>query len=213
MELFAAKVIAMVALGFSSMFVGILPSCFSLNSRHQWPLLLSLLLCFGAGVLMSTSLVHMLPEIRISMTEHKQYAEIILCAGFFLVYIIDEIVHFFYGDLHDHEPTEHTRLHPYEIQRQHSHPNKTSYGTAENETYYSRRNSLRQPPLNPNYFYEAGACSDDVPPSQLCHVGEKEPCNAVPIANLGLLLALCIHSILEGLAIGLQEAPLQVSLY
>ena len=74
----------------------------------------SLLLCLGGGVLMATSLVHMVPQVRhnfvIAQTgdqnltssvvqacnggDHDQFplAEIMLCAGFFVVFLIEELV-------------------------------------------------------------------------------------------------------------------------
>lgn len=71
----------------------------------------SLLLCFGGGVLMATSLVHMVPQVRRNFDAvhdqnvtfvdqpctgqpHDQFplAEIMLCAGFFVVFLIEELV-------------------------------------------------------------------------------------------------------------------------
>lgn len=49
-------------------------------------------------------------------------------------------------------------------------------------------------------------------PSQLYHVMHQEPCQATtPITNLGLLVALSIHSLLEGLAVGLEGLTSKVS--
>lgn len=54
----------------------------------------------------------------------------------------------------------------------------------------------------------------DEPPSQLCHVMHQEPCQASPpMTNVGLLVALSIHSLLEGLAVGLEGLPSKVRLY
>ncbi|XP_060851915.1 zinc transporter ZIP3-like [Rhopalosiphum padi] len=65
----------------------------------------SLLLCFGGGVLLFTTLLHLQPEVREGVgrlqktgqlpdgqgTEHL--GDLIFCAGFFMVFIVDEIVH------------------------------------------------------------------------------------------------------------------------
>ena len=57
------------------------------------------MLCFGAGVLLATAMLHILPEIREGMEEAQKslgvswLAEVIFCAGFFLVYLVEEIVH------------------------------------------------------------------------------------------------------------------------
>lgn len=44
----------------------------------------------------------------------------------------------------------------------------------------------------------------------MCHVSHTEPCNRSSSGVIGLLVALFVHSLLEGLAIGLQETVSQV---
>lgn len=85
-----AKLLAIVALGIGSFVAGILPLFISQRNRGRFPGLISFLLCFGAGVLLATALVHMLPEVRDAL---KEYAEIVFCLGFFLIYTVDEISH------------------------------------------------------------------------------------------------------------------------
>ena len=57
------------------------------------------MLCFGAGVLLATAMLHILPEIREGMEETQEslgiswLAEVVFCAGFLLVYLVEEIVH------------------------------------------------------------------------------------------------------------------------
>lgn len=94
MDVSTAKVISIIALGLGSFVAGMAPACISHSARQRHPLLISCLLCFGGGVLLSTALTHMLPEAREQLPE---YTELLLCLGFFLVYIVDEIVHFFNG--------------------------------------------------------------------------------------------------------------------
>ena len=59
----------------------------------------SIMLCFGAGVSLATAMLHILPEIREGMEVTQEslgiswLAEVILCAGFLLVYLVEEIVH------------------------------------------------------------------------------------------------------------------------
>jgi len=219
MELIEAKVTAMLGLALSSMLVGLLPGWFSSYGRQQWPLFLSSLLCFGGGVLMSTSLVHMLPEIRETMPMYKQYAELIFCTGFFIVYVIDEIVHFFYGNAHDHSANSESSQNQSNnktLKRRHSfsYQRKSGYGSTEYQPLVFANCSHRQSPYNPHYTERDGNNFDwdDQPPSQLCHVAHQEPCDASPIGNVGLLVALCVHSLLEGLAIGLQRSSSQVLL-
>lgn len=60
-------------------------------------------LCFGGGVLLGTSLLHMLPELRENFEqakilpmghEHYPLAESMLLIGFFLMYFIEELIHY-----------------------------------------------------------------------------------------------------------------------
>lgn len=72
--------------------------------HHPQGLLTSLLLCFGGGVLLFTTFVHLAPEVRASVENHQSngqlpelgtlgLAELLFCGGFFLVYLVEEAVH------------------------------------------------------------------------------------------------------------------------
>ena len=58
-----AKLLSIVALGLGSLISGLLPVFLSTRNLNRSPLLMTILLCFGAGVLLCTSLVHILPEV------------------------------------------------------------------------------------------------------------------------------------------------------
>lgn len=58
-----AKVVAILALGFGSLLMGLLPAALSRYNLRRNQVLQTVLLCFGAGILLATSLVHMLPEV------------------------------------------------------------------------------------------------------------------------------------------------------
>lgn len=106
-----AKVVAMIALGMSSFIIGLLPlklaKIVSLtNLEGEKNLLLSLMLCFGGGVLLFTTFLHLQPEVREffnTMEAHGEMpdmrgippSELVFCFGFFLVYLIEEVVHAF----------------------------------------------------------------------------------------------------------------------
>lgn len=65
----------------------------------------SLLLCFGGGVLLFTTLLHLQPEVREGVSRlqaagqlpsgqgFEHLGDLIFCAGFFMVFLVDEIVH------------------------------------------------------------------------------------------------------------------------
>lgn len=116
-----------IFLGFLPVKIG---KYFISENEHHWKgTLTSVLLCFGGGVLFATSMIHMLPEvifqykfyflmvmichIYIQVRENLEaslidfggapMAEILLCAGFFLIYLIEESVHFFLdASVHHH---------------------------------------------------------------------------------------------------------------
>lgn len=224
-----SKLLAIVALGVGSIFVGLLPACFARKSRKRCPLLLSSLLCFGGGVLLCTSLVHILPEARDnSSTAFKPYTELFFLCGFFLLYLMDEIVHFIYGEgAHSHGTENQDTTTAVENQlrttrvdqpeRRHSVLGR--YGACNpNERHSLLVSEGPQYPYNPNYIRTAYSDSAlynaaDDPPSQLCHVGHEEPCHStMPTVSLGLLVALSIHSLLEGLVVGLEGLPTKVLL-
>lgn len=64
---------------------------------------LSASLCFGAGVLLSIVFLHLLPETQANFQyamdvgyiheTHYPVAEVAVCSGFFLVYLIEEVIH------------------------------------------------------------------------------------------------------------------------
>ena len=77
MELAVVKIITMVLTGFIPILLGLLPMCFKKYikesteaSKKQTTLpcsatFTSILLCFGGGVLLCTSMVHILPEVML----------------------------------------------------------------------------------------------------------------------------------------------------
>lgn len=115
-ELLVAKIISMVILGCVSFLLGCIPlKLFSYvrspspskghlgHSHDEQPLILSLLLCFGGGVLLFTTFLHLQPEVRLEIDElvkkgqlpqtQLPFSELVFCAGFFFVYIVEEFVH------------------------------------------------------------------------------------------------------------------------
>lgn len=233
MELSQAKIIALVALGIGSMLAGLLPACLIKQSRMQWPLLLSCLLCIGGGVILSTSIVHILPEAKEEVRQSfKPYIELFFCTGFFLLYLMDEIVHFFYGEVSSHQsPSQNGHEHYHNnterridfierhistrfVRRHSSNFPRTRYDATNHQEETSTLLD-RQLPYNPIFFRAKSdsALFCEELPSQLCHVMHQEPCQATtPMTNLGLLVALSIHSLLEGLAVGLEGLTSKVLL-
>lgn len=90
-----AKLVSMVLIGAGSFVVGVAPACFVTRAQHlQQKLLLSCALCFGAGVLLATAMLHLLPEVREDLPD---YAELVFCCGFLALYLVEECAHHFCG--------------------------------------------------------------------------------------------------------------------
>lgn len=80
------------------------------ESDRKSSMVVSILLCFGGGVLLATTFLHLLPEISqtIALLENDglipkssfHLAEILMMTGFFLIYMIEELVHNY---LHRHQ--------------------------------------------------------------------------------------------------------------
>lgn len=111
-DLIIAKVVAMTVLGLTSFFIGVLPVKLTkiLNIKttdEDKNLLISLLLCFGGGVLLFTTFLHLQPEVRAALEALESgnkipvighgipTSELVFCLGFFFVYLIEEMVHLF----------------------------------------------------------------------------------------------------------------------
>lgn len=75
----------------------------SSKSEKKSAKVVSVLLCFGGGVLLATTFLHLLPDVNgeIAMLKaegripewHIELGELLMMLGFFLIYLIEEIVH------------------------------------------------------------------------------------------------------------------------
>ena len=79
------------------------------NAQRYQIVLTSVLLCFGGGVLLATAMLHILPESSEGLAVAGEKLEIeflpylVLCSGFFLIYLIEELVDLFLGHSHHSE--------------------------------------------------------------------------------------------------------------
>uniref|UniRef100_A0A1I8Q4B9 Uncharacterized protein n=1 Tax=Stomoxys calcitrans TaxID=35570 RepID=A0A1I8Q4B9_STOCA len=203
------KVMAMLILGVGSFLSGMLPSVISEQNRQRFPLATSLMLCFGAGILMATSLVHILPEVRNQM--NSNWAEISLCGGFFIIYFIDEIVHYFFGEVIQH--THQQQQHHHQQQHRHSHNgNSGNYGSIGGESEPLLQDSSTPDDHNHTHSHSHTLCHEQVieeANARICHTNHAEPCSQ-SISTMGLFAALSLHSAIEGIAIGVQNTPSKV---
>jgi zinc transporter 1/2/3 len=103
-DVLVAKIVSILVIFGGSLFCGLLPAFRIFASFPRF--YLSLILSFGGGILIATSLVHILPESREGWPKSIFTCEMTLCLGIFLVYIVEEIAHFLV--CHDlHSPLSH----------------------------------------------------------------------------------------------------------
>ncbi|KAF9796691.1 hypothetical protein SFRURICE_008101 [Spodoptera frugiperda] len=204
-----AKIITMVCLFGISMITGCLPLLISLkwdwfktgdaNLRNSNQLVMGLL-AFGGGILFATTFMHLLPEVDENI-EHLQdegelpefplfLAGLIMCAGFFMIYLIEELVHLYIN----------------------SRENK------KRNTSFAKPFKMRKSSLTSGRSIEAATAAAEL--SQMEANGKKGGENHLPLddqdsvagALRGLLivLALSIHELFEGLAVGLESSVANV---
>lgn len=185
-----------------------------INSKKL--IVISILLCYGGGVLLATSLIHLLPEIRNGLKksgvlkpsndtdhhddhhghghaaeahkdeDHKSFedfplAETFLCLGFFLIYLIEEIVN---TSCDKSKAFGHAHIHP--------------------ETNLERKDST---PME-NVTKSATSTSNIVRvlSSQKIEEDSDQTEGFGGIKDFLTVLALSTHAIFEGLAIGLEDS-------
>lgn len=108
-----AKAIAMVVLFVAALLAGLAPiklaSWFKLTdsggAHKRASLIVSLMLAFGGGVLLCTTFMHLLPEVKENIAELQEeghlpelpfhFAEFLMCIGFFTMYFVEELVHLY----------------------------------------------------------------------------------------------------------------------
>ena len=116
-DVLVAKCAAMACLFCATALFGGIP--FVLNHYFKWTdnnsnarsaKVVTYLLYFGGGVLLATTFIHLLPEVQ-EVVDHLQTcgqipqfkfaaAELLMCVGFFLMYLIEECIHSY---LHRHK--------------------------------------------------------------------------------------------------------------
>ncbi|XP_043663133.1 zinc transporter ZIP2 [Drosophila teissieri] len=203
--LLVAKIVAMVVLVVITVLCGSLP--YVLNRCFQWTkvspeetrssLVVRCLLFFGGGVLICTTFLHILPEV-IEVVKALQecgslaqtpfaLAEMLLCTGFFCMYALDEVM------------TNLVRHHQRRLSR------KESVASLAFERGRSIRHSVL---LNPQAKEEVEVknLSPQQPKDDHGHSHLPVPSDDGSSARgLGIILALSLHELFEGMAIGLED--------
>ncbi|XP_075166017.1 zinc transporter ZIP3-like [Haematobia irritans] len=279
-DLLIAKCAAMVCLFCATILFGCIP--FILNYWLKWTEkkpdsrsahIVQYLLYFGGGVLLATTFIHLLPEVQ-EVVEHLQecgnigetrfaLAETLMCAGFFLMYLIEECVHSY---LHRHKSGKKSRKDDVSAAFERGHSVRNSVlvrGSKKSKhSQNSCNNSGETLPVTDNSVYENSKyhvstltvdtlidpnCSGKHSDLQLQTNGDggkrsssSSACNtpkhhhehnhenghghshmpldqnvndgtvSSSLRGLGIVLALSLHEVFEGLAIGLEDSTSSV---
>ncbi|KAK7081108.1 hypothetical protein SK128_000709 [Halocaridina rubra] len=210
-SLVATKIIALLVMFFITIFFAMMP----LYVRHllqghlkgaRAQLALSGCLCFGGGVLLATVFLHLLPEARMltnrameqNFLPYTKYpvTELVVCSGFFLIYIAEEIVHSF----SDHNKSSTSPRDAKESINGSSdkelEPLKCSQNNVERDTsdHTQIPTSLKVDDIEGNHVTHSNHHSHSIPHSD----------NGLPVVKaLIFVVAISFHSVMEGLALGL----------
>ncbi|XP_075983288.1 zinc transporter ZIP1-like [Anticarsia gemmatalis] len=205
-----AKIITMVSLFAISMVVGCLPLVISLkfdwfkssdgNMRNSNKVVVGML-AFGGGVLFATTFMHLLPEVdeNIELLQesgefpdsHVFFAGLIMCGGFFMMYLIEELVHLYINSRENKKTDK-------EISK--------SFQLRKDSAAVSVTGSALEGPTGKDNDVE------DLKHKGHSHLVTGDDDDSVASAMRGLLivLALSIHELFEGLAVGLESSVANV---
>lgn len=232
-----AKILAMAFLGVSSFVAGSTPVCvferlgIRRRARGAANTALRLILNFGGGVLLCTTFLHLLPEVREGVERLTKdgtldsksplaglLAELVMCAGFFFMYSIEELVHGFAGGdchaHHSHSGSGHStadRSGNVAVPQQRrndaataaGYPNATGYDKVDAAGRVANYNSCMS---TVELAKKPGPAVKKLVPVE----GSASPSESV-LRGFLVVGALSIHELFEGLAVGLEKNPTQVS--
>jgi len=202
-DLDVARVIAIVSLFLAPLILGLLPVIITRKFKlrvseremsQRTMNVLSGLLCFGGGVLMATAFIHLLPELHDGMekqglNETVPMAELVCCLGFFLIYFVEEVVHII---------SERSS----KSKKRHSHSSHTGSEVSEGSEGPSPSESLDA--KTPD---AAGGDPEEKAGHGHSH---SHPPMTPSLEGFIIVMGLSIHSIFEGMAIGLGDSASDV---
>ncbi|KAI5693312.1 hypothetical protein M8J76_014532 [Diaphorina citri] len=210
MELLTAKTLVVILLALLRLFSGLVPLCFTKQlkrwtsvdnpNRQRVDITVSLCLSLGGGVLLATCFIHMIPEVRHSIETHSAHSshhfpftELLVCIGFFIVYIVEESVRHCLqtrrgaksGSKSNHVEVPWTTKSRAEVTPLDSNSKPGTGGDHNNHSHHPHIHTL--PPLGT---------------SATCEHTSSEHIHS--LRSFLVVLALSFHSVMEGLAIGLE---------
>lgn len=271
-ELITAKATAMVVLFCATMLFGLLP--FQLSKWFKWfetdpqnpgrmggkrtSVMISLLLCFGGGVLLATTFLHLLPEVTESIGALQasgklpefnfHFAEMLMCLGFFTMYFVEELVHMCmhhreHSNLSSRKSSDASSEDAFRRGKSIRHSvimrNKVA-AAAEKDSPHSAESAVTTIDLRNGSLSTADLITNDVENlksgngkstndsmrrihksmnaghahmhghTHMPSVSDEDDVIVSSLRGLLVVLALSVHELFEGLAVGLESAPSNV---
>lgn len=208
-----AKGMAMGVLFLTSFTLGVLPiklyTWFHWNKNAKDNVYVKMLLGFGGGVLFCTTFLHLLPEVsenfeEINLTPDFEihYAELLMCIGFFIMYLVEENVHLY---LHHKQKKDEVDV----LRRSLS---IRRGETESSETIGESKNSIPSygaTVQNNNQDWHNHGGHSHVDHSHVVMDFTDNSTVAI-IRGLLIVLALSVHELFEGLSVGLENSSKHV---
>lgn len=202
-----AKAVAMTVLCVASLTMGLIPlkltSLFKWNGNPKNNVYIQMLLAMGGGVLLTTTFLHLLPEVAENIQELQEegslpelpfhLAELLMCAGFFIMYLVEELVHSWIHKKQRKSVAENVFNRTISIRR------KTINSTLSTEELTP--DNLEEARSYPHKHEEHNGHS---------HFMIDDDTTVASLRGLLVVLALSIHELFEGLAVGLESSSATV---
>lgn len=235
-ETMTAKGIAMGTLFAASLLIGLLPFALSYWLKWNRPskhsgMVISLLLAFGGGVLLATTFLHLLPEVRNTIVKLQSdelmvltefpLAEFLMCIGFFTIYFVSECVHT-YIDRHHSKETKEAEAFKRGNSVQRStlvRKQQPDDGAESNKSDVENNCQLEKCPeqIIDGHRLNSGGVARSLHQHSHLHlpINNRKSVDFVANSLRGLLivLALSVHELFEGMALGLENSPQHVWLF
>ncbi|XP_063885232.1 zinc transporter ZIP2-like isoform X2 [Scylla paramamosain] len=228
LSLVATKAVVLVLMLLLTLAMGLLPLyVYKVLARRLNQVALSISLCFGAGVLLSIVFLHLLPETQENFhyameegfIQHTSYpvAEVSVCSGFFLVYLMEEVIHGWVAHQKGIQDPQVTNEGPATVEEAQKEARARRRSSRMSELRQSTSSVLGVTVIKEMKGYLNGSFEgEEATPdseknceaSNSVHIHHRQDQVTPGLSLVGTLMvvtALSFHGVMEGLAIGLEE--------
>ena len=215
-----AKIVTMVILGGVSFLLGVVP--IKLAEKYNWKedtsrktkFFLTSVSCFGAGVILTTTLTHMLPEVNHFLDYNYEsgqivdkgmpLAEILVLCGFLMVYLTEEVAHFVVDKYRAKNKLAANANGTTNQTKGEESGGKESESTDTNSTAVSSPQVDHEPKANGDSNSSEEAKKLGTGDDFAMTIANEESFQA-KLRGFLVILALSLHAVFEGIAVGLLQ--------